>query len=170
MQEQSVRIRWHLVEEISNQIDVNHKIDNLSSTQLINRVRGISSNALSTDWSYRPIQKVELGFRFDVGRATNFDTTEANSNDQSVRLTYSIQTKGQARMEFSREEVLLTKSGLFFPFELTGGKVGGKTWLWKLSLDYRITDFLQSSVNYDGRMENNGTPIHSGKAEVRAFF
>jgi hypothetical protein len=170
MQEQSLRIRWYFVEEISNQIDYIHRLDNLSSTQLSNRVRGISSNTLSTDWSYRPIQKVELGFKIGVGRATNFDTTEADMNDQSVRLTYSIQTKGQARIEFSREEVLLTKSGLYFPFELTGGKISGKTWLWKLSLDYRITDYLQSSVNYDGRMENNGTPIHSGKAEVRAFF
>jgi hypothetical protein len=169
-QEQSIRLRWHLVEEIANQIDYIHRIDNLSSTQLSNRVRGISSNTLSTDWSYRPIQKVELGFKIDVGRATNFDTTEANLNDQSVRLSYAIQTKGQARVEFSREEVVLTKSGSIFPFELTGGKISGKTWLWRFGMDYRITDFLQSSVSYDGRIENGGSPIHTGRAEVKAFF
>ncbi|MFI5251010.1 MAG: hypothetical protein ACHQQQ_01145 [Bacteroidota bacterium] len=168
--EQSIRLRWHLVEEISNQIDVIQKIDNLSSTQLSNRVRGIASSSLSSDWSYRPVQKVELGFKFGVGRAINFDTTTANLNDQSVRLNYSIETKGQARVEFSREEVLMTNPGLLFPYELTGGKVVGKTWLWRFGFDYRITDFLQSSVNYEGRSENNSVPIHTGRAEVRAFF
>ena len=168
--EQSVRIRWQLVKEISNQVEFTHKNDNLLATQISNRSRFIISNSLSFDWSYRPEQSVELGFKFGVGQATNFDTTMADLNDQSLRLVYSFEEKGQTRVELSREEVNLDRGGIFLPFELTNGKVAGKTWLWRFGFDYRITQYIQASVSYDGRSEGGGSPIHTARAEVRAFF
>lgn len=168
--EQSIRIKWHLVEEIANQIDAANKVDNLSTTQFSYRARRVQGSSLAMDWSYRPEQKYELGFRFGTGRMTNADTTAADLNDQSVRFTYSFETKGQLRLEFDREEALISNGGLYLPYELTGGRLAGKTWLWHLTFDYRVTNFIQSSVGYDGRSENGGSPIHTGRAEVKAFF
>jgi hypothetical protein len=48
--------------------------------------------------------------------------------------------------------------------------VPGKTWLWRAALDYRLTNFVQASLNYDGRSEGGRPPVHTGRAEVRAFF
>lgn len=168
--ERSLRVRWHLVKEIANQTDYIHKNDNLSSSQFSNRVRQVVSNTVLTDWSYRPYQNIEIGFAFSVGTATNFDSVTASLNTQSVRLIYSFEEKGQARGEFSREEVSVNRSSLVLPYELTGGRIEGKTWLWKFSFDYRITQFLQSTVSYDGRIEGKNNAIHTGRAEVRAFF
>jgi hypothetical protein len=168
--EQSVRIRWHLVPEIANQIDASHKIDNLTSNVFSASVRGIVSDGFTSDYSYRPIQPVELGFTFGVTRATNFDTTTANLNNQSVRLAYSFNNKGQVRTQFSREEAILDRAGAIFPYQLTGGLVAGRTWLWTLAFDYKLTQFIQSEINYDGRIENSGAAIHTGRAEVKAFF
>jgi hypothetical protein len=168
--EQSVRIKWHLVEEIANQIDYIHQIDNLTANAFSLNARGVVANSLVMDWSYRPEKKIELGFTFDFIQSTNYDTTIANINDQTVRLVYSIETKGQARVEFTRNEVLLTDAGIYTPYQLTDGKVQGKTYLWKLALDYRLTEFMQATIDYEGRIENISAPVNTGRAEVRAYF
>ena len=48
--------------------------------------------------------------------------------------------------------------------------VDGKSWVWRLNFDYRITSFLQSTVSYLGRTEGDGPVVHTARAEVRAFF
>ena len=122
------------------------------------------------DWSYRPERNIEFGFRYGVGRASNFDTTTADLNDQSVRCIYSLSGRGQLRGEFTREEASVARSGAVLPFELTNGRPNGKLWRWQANLDYQVTQFLQATLSYDGRSEASGTSVHTGKAEVRAFF
>lgn len=168
--ERSVRLRWHLIRELTSQIDIIRKTDALSSTQASERVRAVHSDALVSDWSYRPEQPLELGFAFEVSRADNFDSTQADINDESVRLVYSFEARGQAKIEMTREEVVSNKGAVFLPFEMTGGKVTGQSWLWQLTVDYRLTQFLQATIDYNGRSENGGRIIHNGRAEVRAFF
>ena len=168
--ERSIRLRWHLVQEISNQVDFVERSDDLSSSQQNNRIRQVMSKNISTDIGYRPAQNIELGFKIGVGRASNGDTTTVDLNDQSIRLVYSFEGKGQARLEFTREEVRFDKPLVFVPFELTNGRRAGRTLLWRLGFDYRVTKFLQGSFFYDGRSEAEQKPIHTANAEVRAFF
>jgi hypothetical protein len=95
---------------------------------------------------------------------------DADLNAQSLRFIYAFQGSGQLRIEASREEILLGRALAVFPFELTGGRVEGKTWLWRAAFDYRVTQFIQATMNYDGRSEGGRSPVHTARAEVRAFF
>ena len=76
------------------------------------------------------------------------------------------------RIDFSREELSLENNAAaaVVPFDLTAGRVQGKTFLWDVSFDYRLSGNLQSSLQYNGRSEQSHTPVHTAKAEVRAFF
>jgi hypothetical protein len=171
--ERSIRVKGRLVKEIAAQLDVIQKVDRATATQPTNDQRNIASNTLITDLSYRPQQNIEVGFMFDVTRAVDTFPAKAltaDINDQSVRLVYSLETKGQLRSEIEREEVTLDGNPATFPFELTGGKVVGKSWLWHVNLDYRVADFVQATVGYDGRSEGGRPAIHTARAEVRAFF
>jgi hypothetical protein len=42
--------------------------------------------------------------------------------------------------------------------------------LWSVAFDYRVTQFIQATMNYDGRTEGGRSPVHTARAEVRAFF
>jgi hypothetical protein len=171
--ERSIRVRWRMVREIGAQLDVINRSDGVSATRPTNRERDISSTAVVADFSYRPEQRVEVGFRFDVSRATDrfpLRPLTADINDQNIRFVYSLERKGQLRAEVEREEVTLDGSAATLPFELTNGKVVGKTWLWRLSLDYRVAEFIQATVGYDGRSEGARGVVHFARAEVRAFF
>ena len=171
--ERSIRLRWQLVNEISNQLDYVNRVDRVSSAEASSRLRDILSNSFAFDLSYRPEQNVEIGMKFEVARSTDRNQTpsvDANLNTQTVRCVYALQGAGQARVEASREEILLDRAITTFPYELTGGRLAGKTWLWRAAFDYRVAQFVQATLNYDGRAEGGRPAVHTARAEVRAFF
>jgi hypothetical protein len=170
--ERSIRLRIQLDEEISNQTDFTNINDKLSSTVTNNRVRDIIGNSFTTDFSYRPKQQFEFGLKLELSQTTNNkpQTIIADMNSQSSRFTYSFENKGQMRIEFTREEILLSKNLIDFPYQLTNGNVAGISWLWKVAYDYQITNYLQSSASYDGRKEGTRDVVHAARAEVKAIF
>lgn len=171
--EQSARFRWQFGTEIGNQFDYVHKSDRLTAVVATPRARDIASDVGSFDISYRPEQRTEFGFKIDVGRSTDrlpALPTVADLNTQSVRFVYAFPGSGQFRSEFSREEIALSRTLTVIPYELTGGRVEGKTWIWRLGFEYRLTQFVQASASYDGRSEGGGSPVHTARAELRAFF
>lgn len=170
LRERSFRIGWQLGSEIANQTEIVERRDYLSATVHSPRVRAIHSTNVSTDWTYRPWQEVQVGFKLGVGLSTNHDSTEIALNEQSIRLIYSVKTRGKIGGEVIREEVRVDKAPTLLPFEATGGKFPGSTWLWKASAEYRFTNFIQGSIIYDGRNEGGTRSVHTAKAEVRAFF
>jgi len=168
--ERSVRIRLSFTEDLSNQTEYTDKTDNLFSNIFSTRIRNIKSEALSSDFSYHMGQDFQLGIKFSVGTVTNFNLDQSNLNDQSLRAIYSFKSLGQVRFEFTREEAVVISSSRFIPFELTSGRISGKTWIVRLLGDYRLTQFLQMNVRYEGRIEGAHPSVHTGQAEVKAFF
>ena len=165
------------MKEIGNQTEFTNKVDQLFSSIDSPRQRDLLSNALKTEFSYRPYPEWEIAFGTGISQVTNrFTGNEAvaDLNDQFLRLTYSILATGQLRSEIQREEVRITNqsktSSPDYPFELTNGEVVGKTMLWNLAFDYRISQYVQVTINYDGRSEGGRPVVHTARAEARAFF
>jgi hypothetical protein len=177
LREQSVRVRSQLGVEIGNQTDFVNKLDRVISSVPSSRERDITSNSLTSDFSYKPEIQWEIGFNFSVTRSVdNFamGNTTADINGQGLRVTYGLLGAGQLRSEFSREEVSVSNirpdpiRGI--PFELTNGDAIGKNYLWQLAFDYRINQNMQVSLQYNGRSEGGRPPVHLARAEARAFF
>ncbi len=173
LKERSVRIRFKMVEEIGNQTDYSNQIDNVIAVKSSNRARTITSDILTSDFSYRPYKNVEIGFKFSVGR--NQDDypdvpTVIDLNSQLIRLNFSFTGSGRLRMEIERTELNSKETKNYIPFELTKGNSLGKNYFWRLNFDYKIGMNLQASVSYDGRLQGAGKVIHTARAEARAYF
>jgi hypothetical protein len=177
LKERSVRVRSQLVKEIGNETEFINKIDQVNSSSPSPRLRDLLSNELRTRFSYRPEPAWEVSYGIGVSRVLNRyggQDARADMNDQFVGLSYAFVGYGQLRGQFTREEVRISGvpsgSGQLFPFEFTNGKVAGKSYLWEFALDYRIGRYVQLTVNYNGRSEGGGAPVHTARAEARAFF
>lgn len=177
LRERSVRIRSQLVREIANQTEYSNKVNRVGATGPTLRERDIVSDVLNSDFSYRPEREWEIGFKLEVGQATDrfpVIPTTADWNEQALRVVYGFVTRGQVRGEIKREEVSLLSTSAdpnrVLPFELTAGKVVGKTFQWSAVLDYRINQNVQVMLNYNGRTEGKRSPVHFARAEARAFF
>ena len=171
--ERSVRLRWQLVREIANELELVSRTDRVSESPSPSRVHDVNGTLLSFDVSYRPVQSIEYGMRFEVARSTDraqSPVLQADINTQTVRGVFGFERAGQLRVSMSREEVLLDRDVVDFAYELTNGRSAGISWLWGVAFEYRVTSFIQASASYDGRSEGGAPVVHTGRAEVRAFF
>ena len=171
--ERGVRIRFKMVKEITNQTEFTNQTDDVASPVTTNRARLLTNNELSTDFSYRPINALEVGFKLTVGRNQDdlpFNPTVIDLNAQAIRVSYSFAGKGRIRAEAERNELNTNTSENIIPFEMTKGKVIGKNYFWRLNFDYRIGSNLQTTLSYDGRLQGAGKVIHTMRAEARAYF
>lgn len=171
--ERSLRIKFKMISEISNQTDFTNQIDNVSALAVSNRSRQINSNNISSEFSYRPERNIEVGFRIKVGKSEDIfpvKPTIIDLNSQLLRFNLSFLGTGRLRIEIERNELTSNTSQNFIPFELTGGNQIGKNYFWRLNFDYRLSSNLQTTLNYDGRVQGGNKVIHTARAEARAYF
>ncbi len=177
LSEQSVRVRFQPVRDIGGVADYVQRRDRMTPASPTPRQRDLSVKTLSGDLFYRPQDQVEVGLRLGTTAGTDRfggEDAAADVNDQTLRLVYALPARGQVRLELTREEVVLTRPyrdpERLVPFELTGGRIVGQTFLWSVASEYRIDQHVQLSVRYDGRREGRRSAVHTARAEVRAAF
>lgn len=175
--ERSLRVRSQLLREIGNQTDITGSLDRVLASSSSIRARDIAGVSLQTEFSYRPEPQWEVALWFGLSRNEDRyagENTTADINEQLVRVTYALPGSGQLRGELEREEAVLsnvlTFSNRALPYELTNGRVPGKTFLWNLAFDYRISQYVQVTMGYQGRIEGGRPAVHTARAEAKAFF
>ncbi len=171
--ERSLRIKFKMVKEISNQTDLINQIDNVSAPINSNRVREINSNNVVSEFSYRPDRNIEVGFRIKAGRSEDTHPTTPtviDLNSQLIRFNLSFLGTGRLRIEIERNELSANTTQNVIPFELTNGNQIGKNYYWRLNFDYKLLSFLQATLSYDGRVQGANRVVHTAKAEARAYF
>ncbi|MBN1447089.1 MAG: hypothetical protein JXA28_04100, partial [Bacteroidetes bacterium] len=171
--ERSLRVKTQLVREIGLQTDLVFLDDEVFSTSFSSRARDINSANLVVDLSYRPWSQLEIGFVVNTKSATDAlpaTPVEADITSLTLRSVASFEGPGRLRVEIERNDVTFTTEVDRFPFELTDGRAEGRSWVWRVNFDYRMTSFMQATLSYLGRSEGDRPTIHIARAEVKAFF
>ena len=171
--ERSLRIKFRMIKEMSNQTDIVNTDDNVAAPVSSNRRRTTSGNNITTDFSYRPERDIEVGLVLKAGSTEDVlpvKPTIIDLNSQALRFNLSFAGTGRLRIEIQRTELIANTTENYIPFELTAGNVIGKNYYWSLNFDYRLSGNLQSTVSYDGRLQGSGKAVHTARAEVRAYF
>lgn len=169
----SVKLKLGLTKDLTTVFEYQSKADRNEAPVNSVRNRNIISEGVLTDFSYRPVQEIESGFQLNFTRAYDYYPAvpnQADINQQILRFTYSFTFQGRLRLEAERVEVRLSSSSLNYPYELTNGRIPGKSYLWRAFFDYSISKNLQATLNYDGRVEGSRKVINTGRAEIKAFF
>ena len=171
--ERSIRIRFKMIEEMGNQTEYTDETDNVTATANSNNARMLTSELLTSDFSYRPERDIEVGFKIGVGRSRdNYPKlpTIINKNSQQLRFNLSFAGTGRLRFEIERNELTANTDQNYLPFELTNGNLLGKNYYWSLNFDYKLSGNLQTSLSYNGRLQGSNKVIHTARAEARAYF
>ncbi len=171
--ERSLRIRFKMIKEVSNQTDFVNLTDNVSAPEPSTRNRQILDNNITTDFSYRPVGTVEVGFKIKVGKSEDDfpeSPTVIDLNSQLGRFNLSFAQTGRLRLEIERTELIVNTLENIIPYEMLNGNQIGKNYYWRLNFDYRIASFLQTTLGYDGRLQGESRVVHTARAEARAYF
>ncbi len=171
--QRSVRGRLGLTSDLTTQVEFIVKTDRNSAPVNSVRNRNITGNSINTDLAYRPIPQIESGLQLNFSKSEDtypVKPTNVSINQEILRFVYSFASVGRLRLEIERDEVLINLPDANFPYELTAGRPAGKSYYWRGIFDYSISKNIQASVNYDGRVEGSKQVIHTGRAQVTAFF
>ncbi|MCX7877992.1 MAG: hypothetical protein N2510_05040, partial [Ignavibacteria bacterium] len=171
--DRTARLRLSFTEDLALITDYTSSLSRNIAGAVPVRNWNINTSQLGSEMIYKPVVSLEASFKAELKRAKDsypVKVTKADINSQILRMTYLIGTSGSLRAEISRNEVVLSSEPFFIPFELTKGLAPGRSYFWSLTVDYRITNFIQALLNYTGRAENKSRVIHTGSAEVRAYF
>lgn len=171
--ERGLRIKFRMMEEISNQSEYINQVDNLISPVTSNRARLVTRNNISTDFSYRPQREIEIGLKIEAGRSEDFhriSPSVIDLNSISFRANISFENLGRLRIEAERIELISSSNSANLPFEMTRGNAIGKNYFWRIYFDYRVSSFVQTSFSYDARVQGASRVIQTMRAEARAYF
>ncbi|AFN75834.1 hypothetical protein MROS_2604 [Melioribacter roseus P3M-2] len=173
LKERSVRLRFRMLKELSNQTEYVNRVDNYAAPPITKRSRNILRDELSTNFSYKPARKIEVGFKITTGRSTDYYPevpTIIDDNSQTIQFNYSFLNLGRLRIELERIEINSGANENNIPFEILKGNIVGKNYFCRTYFDYRITDYIQTTINYEARIYGKRRVIHSMRAEARAYF
>jgi hypothetical protein len=171
--ERSGRLRLSFTPDLILQTDYVTETNNNLAPDLSFRNWNLFNRSVVSELTYLPIKSIEAGFKIEVKSAQDgFPPipTKASINDQTLKFTYSLESKGKLHIEITRNSVNLNPEPLFVPYDLTKGITTGLSYVWSVGFDYRVTNFIQATINYLGRAEGNSQVIHTGTAELRAYF
>ncbi len=171
--QQSLRIKFRMVKEINNETEIISRTENVLAPINSNRSRTTNANIVISDFSYRPVNNMEFGFKIKVSRLEDRypqKPTIIDENKITLRFTLSLFKKGRLRIEAERTELLSNTTENIIPFEITNGNLIGKNYIWRTNFDYRFSNNLQINVNYSGRLQGVGRVVNTMRAEARAYF
>ena len=173
LNEKSLRIKGKISGKFSTQLDAVNKHEEKLYKIPGRSNKDILSNEVSFDLSYRPQQRLEIAMKSKMTRAENRATYPMEVNFFSItpRVNYSFRGKGKLRTEFEFNNVDVTPENSIVPYEMVSGYRGGKNMRWLISFDYNVSRYIRASVSWNGRYEEYlGKPIHTLRAEMRAYF
>ena len=171
--DRTVRLRFSFTPDLTLVTDYVSDIQRNFAPSLFSRNWNINSEGVISELIYKPIPSIETGFKVELKRSKDHfpsQPTTADLNIQTLRFVYSLLGKGTVRAEISRNEAILSTNPAFVPFDLTKGLVVGKSYFVTVNFEYKISNFIQATLNYFGRAEGQSRFIHTGTAEVRAYF
>lgn len=175
-EEIGLRANWRLLNKLKGQTELrNRNTFRLSAANTL-RNRDILGWYGNQNLSYRPFRKWELGLESEYGREKNRVETYPVAlwyGQLKSRLSYALPENGRATAEYQYQTVQITDNPmqLSVPYEMARGKKEGVSQTWQARFEYTMVKNVVFSFFYSGRNEAAFEKvIHSGQAEVRAFF
>ncbi len=171
--EKTLRIRLKLIEEIGIQTEISGRNENVSAPSNSFRSRMLNTNSILTDLSYRPVNKIEAGFKIQVSKIKDEFPATPNIIDQNIigfRLSIAFVNEGRLRFEIERNELISSALPNLIPFEITKGYLLGKNYLGRIYFDHKVGQNLQASVFYEARSLSKRKLVNTARAEIKAYF
>jgi hypothetical protein len=129
-------------------------------------------------WMYRSLLRISGQYTFTYSR--NIGREQALIHEAGVQLRWSKASKTMLAAATTAHLVSFQNSqasNVQLEFAMLNGLRNGKNLTWNLTLDQHLTTSLILSIGYDGRYlgfdageGRKVTPIHTGRAELRAVF
>lgn len=174
--ERGFRTDWRITNQVKSQSEIRQKMTNRKNVVNTNRNRNIDALFLNQKFFYKPSNNWEYRLNLEYGNEQNTAQNyplELQFGIGKLEGNYIVAGKGRITADYEQQLVEVTSNPLnkTVPFEMARGKKEGTSKKWQLRAEYTISKNILFTLLYRGRDEAGFDQIiHTGQAEVRAFF
>lgn len=167
-------LRWNMVQQVNLELNYKDGTKASSSEYFVSRDFAIHYQEALTKLSYQPNTSFRISGSFkytDKKNRENLGGQRAILQDIGAELKYNVLQKGSLNLKANY--ILIQFNGTAntsLSFEMLDALKIGKNVTWGASYSRNLSNNLQLSLTYDGRVSEGNKAIHTGGAQVRAYF
>lgn len=174
--ERGFRTDWRVSNQVKSQSEIRKKITKRNNKSNTSRNRNIDALLFNENLFYKPHNNWEYRLNLEYG------TEENTAVNYPLKLqfglfklegNYIVAGKGRVTADYEYQLVDVNENPLNkpVPFEMARGRKEGISKKWQFRAEYTISKNILFTLLYRGRDEAGFEQvIHTGQAEVRAFF
>jgi hypothetical protein len=169
------RLRWNMSQQFSWNIIYKdgQKVNN--SDFFSTRNYSIIYYEAEPKFNYQPNTafRTSVSFKYtDKKNNKELGGQQSILQDYGVEIKYNVLNKGSLNAKFNFIKIQYTDSNnnSSIAFEMLDALQPGKNMTWGLTYQRTLSNNLQLSITYDGRSSEKTKIIHTGGAQVRAYF
>ncbi len=175
---EEVRVRWNIIKELSWNLDCINGLKANSSQYLSTRDFNILFYSAEPKFNYQPNTafRVSVSFKYSDKRNTaNPDSLiqeRAILQNYGVELKWNVLNKGSFNLKANYIQIKYNASeqNTSLAFEMLDALKKGQNITWGVAYQRNLSNNLQLSITYDGRKSEGTKAIHTGGAQIRAYF
>jgi len=175
-EEFGVRADWRISTKLRSRSEISKKTLLRTVAGTSSRNRDIFGYYYNQNFSFRPVRSWEFGLDNEFGLEKNESESYPISlwyNSVKGRINYSLTVKTRITGNYEYQIVQSYDNPLnkTIPYEMARGKKEGISQFWQMRVEYNVAKNIMFSLFYSGRDDAAYKRIiHSGNAEIRAFF
>ncbi len=178
-----IQLRWNLTQKMS--INGDYKDGRKSSSSQFFTMRDYSIKYYEAEpkLNYQPNTafRVSLSYKYTDKKNNTFTNSDSMNtirggeaaflNDFGLEIKYNVLDKGSLNLKVNYVQIKFDGiENSSIGFEMLDGLKTGKNLIWGFSYQRTLSNNLQLSLTYDGRKSPASKAIHTGGAQIRAYF
>ena len=168
-------MRWNITRWLGVQEKVEESLKKSEAEAFVTRNFTIKGRESETKINFQPgsTYRITLSYRYK-DKKNNYaegNNEQAVLQDAGMEWRYNSIKKGLISIRFNMVSIRYNaENNTSIAFEMLEGLKEGTNLTWGLNLQRNLGSSLQLSINYEGRRPAGIKTIHTGGAQVRAFF
>ena len=169
-----LRIRWNITQKWSLINSYKDGVKRSASEFFKTRDYNIVYHETEPKFTYQPNASFRSSFIFKYSDKKNTMTDggqRALQHNYAIELKYNVLSKGSFELRVDYINIKYNaEQNNSLAFEMLDALKTGENYTWSLTWQRTLSNNLQLNLTYDGRKSQGNKPIHTGGAQVRAFF
>ncbi|MDQ3047098.1 MAG: hypothetical protein M3R27_06080 [Bacteroidota bacterium] len=169
-----LKLRWNITPQFNWNLTYKDGRKVNSSQFFSNRDYNIVYFEAEPKFSYQPNTafRATISYKYtDKKNRAEPSGQKAILQDFGAEIKYNVLQKGSLNLKANYIQIKFTGvQNTSLAFEMLDALKTGRNVTWGLTYQRTLSNNLQLSITYDGRQSENSKAIHTGGAQVRAYF
>lgn len=167
-------LRWNIIQQLNFDTQYKDGIKSSKSEYFNTRDYSIIYYEVQPKLNYQPNTsfRFTISFKYtDKKNKNEFGGQRAILQDYGAEIKYNVLQKGSLNLKANFIQITFDgNQSTSLAFEMLDALKIGKNVTWGASYQRNLSGNLQLSLTYDGRQSEGSKAVHTGGAQVRAYF